>query len=103
MYIVIFVTAKDKSEADVIARRLLEKKLIACANIVSSVHSMFWWQGKIDSCDEALIVMKAMKKNFAKITKEIHAVHSYETPEIIAMPIIAGDKKYLSWLKESSL
>ena len=66
-YIVILVTAKDKKEAGKIARGLLEAKLIACANIVEGVQSLFWWQGKIDSSEEVLLVLKTKKVLFKKV------------------------------------
>ncbi len=100
-YIVVFVTAKDKQEAQIIADGLLKQKLIACANILEGVQSLFWWQGKIDKAQEVLLVLKTKKILFTKLTKAVKAVHSYQTPEIIALPIVAGDKDYLKWIEDS--
>jgi len=99
--IVILVTTKDKKEAQKIARALLEEKLIACANIISGVDSMFWWQGKIDSSKEVLLVLKSKKNNFNKISIAVKKSHSYQTPEIIALPIINGSEDYLKWINSS--
>ena len=96
--IVVFVTAKDLGEGRKIVRYLLEKKLIACANIVNGVESHFWWEGKIDQASEALLIMKTRKGLFSKIIKAVKEVHSYRVPEILALPLIAGDKEYLDWL-----
>ena len=100
-YIVILVTAKDKKEAGKIARGLLEAKLIACANIVEGVQSLFWWQGKIDSSKEVLLVLKTKKVLFKKVIAQVRSLHSYQTPEIIALPIVAGSDDYLQWLDGS--
>lgn len=101
MNIVVFVTAKDKQEAQKIARRLVEDKLIACANIVDGVKSVFWWQGKTDEADETLLIMKSEKRLFKKIAAAVKALHSYDLPEVIALPIVDGSADYLKWMKES--
>jgi periplasmic divalent cation tolerance protein len=101
MYIVIFVTAADVREAQKIADKLIRARLVACANIVDNVRSVFWWKGKPDAAAEALLIMKSKKSRLAKIIKAVKSSHSYEVPEIIALPIISGDKKYLRWLDES--
>ena len=101
-FIVIFVTAKDAAEAQRISRGLLEKKLIACANIVSSVNSFFWWEGKIDQSAEALVIMKSQKRCFPKIVSAVKKIHSYSVPEIIALPIVDGSRDYLDWIKAST-
>lgn len=101
MHIVVFVTAKDKQEAQKIVRRLVEDKLIACANIVDGVKSVFWWQGKTDEADETLLIMKSEKRLFKKIAAAVKALHSYDLPEVIALPIVEGSADYLKWMKES--
>ena len=100
MNIVVFITAKDIVEAKTISDQLLEKKLIACANIIEGVQSVFWWQGKIDQAKETLIVLKSKQDLFKKIVKTVKAHHSYEVPEIIALPIIDGNPDYLKWIDE---
>ena len=100
-YIVILITAKDKKEAQKIAQGLLEAKLIACANIVDGIQSLFWWQGKIDSSKEVLLVLKTKKILFKKISAKVKSLHSYQTPEIIALPIFDGSKDYLDWISSS--
>lgn len=102
-HIIIFVTAKDKKEAKKIAKGLLEARLIACANIVSGVESMFWWEGKIDSASENLLVLKTQAKNFSKCEEKILTLHSYKTPEIISLPISAGHSKYLQWITDETV
>jgi len=102
MYIVVLVTAKDKQEAKRIAAALLEEKLIACANILDGVKSLFWWEAKIDNADEVLLLLKSKKGLFNKIVRCVRMVHSYKVPEIIALPIIKGYNPYLKWIDEST-
>ena len=101
MYIVIFVTTKDVKQAQKIANGLLQDKLIACANIVGGVRSLFWWEGKVDSAKEALLILKTKKSLFKKAAARVRALHSYQTPEIIALPIIEGNEDYLKWISAS--
>jgi periplasmic divalent cation tolerance protein len=97
-YIIVLVTAKDRRQAKTIAQKLLEQKLIACANIVDGIQSLFSWQGKIDQAKEVLLVLKTKKSVFNRLVKEVKAAHSYQVPEIIALPIVAGNKEYLQWI-----
>lgn len=100
-HIVVLVTAKDQPQARAIARGLLNDKLIACANVVKGVESMFWWQGKIDKAGEVLLVLKTRKGLFNKVCARVKALHSYDTPEVIALPIIDGNSDYLNWIDAS--
>src|ERR1039458_4992649 len=102
-YIIILVTAKDRKEAEQIAKGLLEAKLIACANIIEGVQSFFWWQGKIDSSKEVLLILKTKKNLFKKVSVKVKSLHSYQTPEIISLPLSAGSKDYLEWINFSSV
>ena len=101
MYIVVLITAKNGKEAKKIATKLVEDKLIACANIVKDVNSIFCWKGKVDRAKEVLLILKSKRNCFAKIVKVVKKYHSYEVPEIIALPIIDGYTDYLNWIKKS--
>ena len=101
MYMAVFITAKDRAQAKTISDQLLDKKLIACANIVEGVESVFRWQGKIDQAKETLIILKSKQSLFKEIVKTVKAHHSYEVPEIIALPIVEGNPDYLKWIDES--
>ena len=103
MYIVVYVTAKDVAEAQKIAEGLVQARLVACSNIVKDIKSVFWWEGKVDQSDEALLILKSKKNLLPKIIQMVKALHSYSLPEIIAMPIIDGSKDYLKWIEESCL
>jgi len=101
MYIVIFITAANKKEAKRIAGELVKHKLAACVNIVDKIDSFFRWQGKIDTSEETLLIVKSSKSKLAQIIKLVKSIHSYKVPEIIALPIIGGLKSYLKWIGES--
>jgi len=98
-YIIIFVTCKDKLEAEKITHLLLEQRLIACGNIVSPVTSFFHWRGNIDRAEECLIIMKSRRDLFVQVAELIKSVNSYEVPEILALPIVEGSKAYLDWMR----
>ena len=102
MYRMVFVTTKDKHEARAIATGLLEKKLIACANIVKGVESLFFWEGKIDEADEVMLILKTKASLMEEIIKTVKSLHSYQVPEIIAVPIQEGNQPYLDWVNEST-
>jgi periplasmic divalent cation tolerance protein len=100
--IVIFVTTSSKEEAQKIGGNLVELKLAACANILSPIQSIFHWQGKVCDEQEVLMILKSVKNNLDIIIEKVKQLHSYEVPEIIALPIIAGSEEYLSWIKEET-
>ncbi|MDY6966183.1 MAG: divalent-cation tolerance protein CutA [Halobacteriota archaeon] len=96
---VIFCTSTIE-ESESIAKALVEEKLAACVNI-TDVNSYFIWEGEFLKEKEALLIVKSKSKNVKKIVERIKELHSYEVPEIIAVPIIAGDEDYLEWVRES--
>ncbi len=101
-YTVIFITTSSPDEAEKIGRALVEEKLVACSNIVSPIRSIYRWQGKICDDKEALMILKTKKELFKQIEKRVKALHSYDVPEVISMPIIEGSNKYLSWLNSET-
>lgn len=100
-YCVVFVTAGSRPEARRIARALLEQRLVACANIVPGVESHYWWEGKIDHAREWLLVMKTRRSKFRAVKRAVKRLHSYQVPEIIALPLTAGQADYLRWINTS--
>lgn len=97
-YIVIFITCNDDEEAQNIAELLLEQRLAACVNIVPNINSSFWWEGKIDTAEESLLIVKTSAKKLTEIIHSVKTVHSNTVPEIIALPIIGGNQDYLDWI-----
>ena len=98
-FMIIIMTAPSKQEAVNIVRTLLEERLIACANILDPVHSLFWWKGKIEEEREVLVFMKSQETLFKKLSKKVIELHSYDVPEILALPIVEGSHSYLDWMK----
>ena len=97
-YRVVLVTTPNEEEAAKLARILVEKRLAACANLLPKIRSFFWWEGKIDEQNEVLLVIKTTKPMLHELMETVHAHHSYQVPEIIALPILEGSEKYLNWL-----
>ncbi len=97
-FIAIYVTAKNLIEGRKIAGHLLAKNLAACVNIIDGMESHYRWEGKLEQSREVLLIVKTRKALFTKTAKAVKEVHGYQVPEIIALPIMAGDKKYSAWL-----
>ena len=98
--IVVFVTASSQEEAKKIADLLLNKRKAACVNIVPRVDSLFWWQGKLDSAQESLLIIKTKASVLPEVIDLVKQAHSYTVPEVIALPIIGGNDDYLKWVDE---
>jgi periplasmic divalent cation tolerance protein len=96
--IIVLITAGSEEEAHKVAELLTNEKKAACVNILPGVDSLFWWEGKIDSARESLLLVKTRASLFPEIVELVKRMHSYEVPEIIALPIIAGSEDYLKWL-----
>ncbi|MBU0548803.1 MAG: divalent-cation tolerance protein CutA [Candidatus Omnitrophica bacterium] len=101
MNIVIFITCTNNRQAKKIAKELLKERLVACVNIVDKIDSFFWWQGKVDSAREVLLIAKSKKTLMPGIIRQVKLLHSYQVPEVIALPIIAGNKDYIKWINQS--
>jgi periplasmic divalent cation tolerance protein len=100
--IVVLITTPSKEEGEKIGRTLVEKKLAACANILSPISSIFAWQGKICHEQESLMILKTRKNCFPQLAEEVKRGHSYSVPEIIALPIVEGSLDYLNWIQENT-
>ena len=98
--IVVLVTSKDAKEATRIARHLLDKHLIACANLVPQIHSIYRWQGEIKDEKECWMILKSTRELLPALRIEVEKEHSYALPELIALPIIDGSPEYLNWIGE---
>lgn len=101
MYIVVLITVPKKKDARKISAALVQKKLAACVNIVDKVDSLFWWQGKVDRAGELLLIVKSTRGRLSRLIALVKSLHGYEVPEIIALPIVAGNTEYLRWIDES--
>ncbi|KPJ51128.1 MAG: hypothetical protein AMJ41_00285 [candidate division Zixibacteria bacterium DG_27] len=99
-FIVVLVTSPSEEEAERLASRLVEEKLAACINVMPTT-SLFHWEDRLSRENERLLVIKTRNSLFGKLEKRIKELHSYEIPEIIALPVVAGSEEYLGWLAEN--
>jgi periplasmic divalent cation tolerance protein len=97
-FVVILVTAGSPDEAERIGRTLVEERLIGCANVVGPIRSIYRWEGAVEQATEHLLVLKARAGDVAVIEDRIRGLHSYEVPEVLALPVQAGSAAYLTWL-----
>ena len=99
---VVLVTCATLEEARKIARGVVEKHVAACVNIVThAVESFYSWEGKLENTSEYLLIIKTSDEQLQPLQKEVLDLHSYDTPEFIVLPIMAGSEAYLKWLGES--
>jgi periplasmic divalent cation tolerance protein len=96
--IVILSTCGSLEEARRVAQHLVEKRVAACVNLVPSVESVYRWEGKIEQSQEVLLVIKSRRDLFSRVRAELASVHSYQVPELIALPVVEGSEGYLAWL-----
>lgn len=96
--LLVFCTCENPAEADRIARTLVSERLAACANILGGVRSVFRWQGEVSEAEEVQILIKTAQNRYVALESRIAELHSYDTPEIFAIPITVGSEKYLQWL-----
>lgn len=99
--LIVYVTTSSRKEAQRISRAIIHERLAACVTIVPEIHSQYWWKGKIESGRECLMMMKTFPSYFKRLSARIHQLHSYEVPEVLAIPVSRGSKPYLSWMKAS--
>jgi periplasmic divalent cation tolerance protein len=96
----VITTTGTKADAGKIARALLEERLAACVQIVGPITSSYWWDGEIEQAEEWLCLIKSSTDRYEQIEQVIRAVHLYDVPEILAVPVAAGNADYLAWLRE---
>jgi periplasmic divalent cation tolerance protein len=100
--VVVFVTTSGEEEAEKIASLLLEQRRAACVSVVPRVNSRFWWQGKLDSAQESLLIIKTRAALVPELTEIVKKAHSYTVPEIVALPIVGGNRDYLNWVDQET-
>ena len=99
-FVVVIVTCGSEEEALKVAHALVEEHLAACANVVSPIRSIYRWEGKVWDEKEWLLIIKTQRSRFEELEKRVRSLHSYTTPEIIALPIVEGSSPYLRWIEE---
>ena len=102
MHLLVLVTC-PKGSAERIAREVLKQHLAACVNIVDRVHSTYWWKGRLESAEENLLLIKTRSELFGGQERTVRRIHPYETPEIIALNLEKGNRKYLDWISRETV
>jgi len=97
-----FTTCKDARQAKAIGRALVKEKLAACVNLVPGVTSIYTWEGRTEEASEVLLLIKSRSALSKKLVSRIRALHSYEVPEVVTLPITSGNPAYLRWVREST-
>lgn len=99
--IVVFSTCADEAEAGRLARALVEERLAACVSVIAGVRSFYHWKGAVESSAECLLVIKSSRELFTQMRAALERLHSYDVPELLALPIVDGAPSYLDWLEAS--
>ncbi|KAJ8479410.1 hypothetical protein OPV22_023137 [Ensete ventricosum] len=100
--IVVYVTVPNKEAGMKLAESIIKEKLAACVNRVPGIESVYWWDGKVQTDPEELLIIKTRKSLLGALTQHVKSNHEYDVPEVIALPITGGDEKYLEWIKDST-
>mmetsp|Transcript_4429 Transcript_4429/g.7688 ORF Transcript_4429/g.7688 Transcript_4429/m.7688 type:complete len:137 (+) Transcript_4429:398-808(+) len=100
--IAVYVTVPSKELGVKIANSLLTDKLAACVNIIPGIESYYWWENKIESDSELLLMIKSRSELLEAITARVVEVHEYDVPEVISVPILGGNEKYLKWIQDNT-
>lgn len=100
--ILVYVTCTDQAQADTIGGALVRERLAACVNMVTGMRSISWWQGRVETADETILIVKTRASLLDLVTARVKALHSYTVPCVVAMPIAGGNADYLGWLAQES-
>ncbi|KAL6867708.1 hypothetical protein ACP4OV_015732 [Aristida adscensionis] len=100
--IVVYVTAPNREAGKKLSQSIISEKLAACVNIVPGIESVYWWEGKVQTDGEELLIIKTREALLDALTEHVKANHEYDVPEVIALPITGGNTKYLEWIKNST-
>lgn len=99
-YQLVFTTCPDAATSETIARSLVEDQLAACVNVLPSMRSIYRWRGQTESAEEQLLIVKIRVRDYPTVEQRIVALHPYELPEVVAIPIAAGLAGYLAWIED---
>jgi len=100
-HLIVFCSCPDKAVADRLSQVLVEERLAACVSQLSGLTSVYWWEGKVCRDEEVLLLIKTTGQRVVNLTARIEALHPYEVPEIVAVPLAGGSERYLAWLGQT--
>jgi periplasmic divalent cation tolerance protein len=100
--LLVFVTTPNNDEAARIAEALVSERLAACVNIIAAIESIYRWEGKVTRDSEALMIIKTTEERYPELERRVKELHSYSTPEVVAIRIERGSEQYLNWLRDST-
>jgi periplasmic divalent cation tolerance protein len=100
--VLLYITASNPKEAKKIGKTLVRERLAACANIIAPISSVYWWKGKLEQGDEVLLIAKTKQRLAHKAIRRVKALHSYECPCIVALPVVAGNPAFLQWISDET-
>ena len=98
----VYVTCKDKAEALEIGKAMVEGRWAACANIVDGMESIYWWEGKLESGKESVLILKTQENLLDALAEKVKSLHSYSVPCVVALPIVGGNADYLAWITKET-
>jgi periplasmic divalent cation tolerance protein len=101
-YIQVSTTVEKKEDAERIARTLVETRMAACVQVIGPIRSTYWWKGKVEEAGEWLCMMKTREELYPDLEASLRALHPYEVPEIVAVPVVEGSEPYLRWIDEET-
>ena len=96
----IYITASDMAEAQAVSRALLDKRLVACVNLIDGMKAMYWWEGQIEEGQEVVIIGKTIAALVPEVIETVKSVHSYDCPCVVSMPVSDGNPAFLNWIKK---
>ena len=94
----VYITAADREAALGLGRALVEERLAACANVIGGMESVYWWEGKLEQSREAVLILKTRAGLVEALTERVRALHAYDCPCVVALPIVGGNPDYLAWI-----
>jgi len=101
MQLVLVTCPKDSAEG--IAREVLKRRLAACVSTLHNVHSLYWWEGRLESAEESLLLIKTRRELFGELERTVRGIHPYQTPEIISFRAEKGSRRYLDWISKETM
>lgn len=98
----IYITCASKEEAESIGTALVEKRLVACVNLINGIESLYWWEGKVERGQEVILLAKTRSNRVIEVTQSVKEMHSYDVPCIVALDIEGGNPDFLNWIREET-